>query len=579
MAPVAEAKRPRTKSASRHADWLSLIEISGPFLTLPVLDRIFPQGLDARDPEKGRELRARFAEWEAEQEKRRPDRAIHQAWVRWVLAEVLDYEEEAALAEGQSLPANLEARITQEGETLRPDLALLDPDTKTPVLLIQIYDPSQNLSRVVEGKRWKAEPGTRMAELLRATAVPLGLVTNGERWMLVHALKDETTGFASWYANLWLEEPQTLRAFTSLLGIERFFRVAEDATLPALLKESAQNQQEVTDKLGLQVREAVELLVQAIDRIDKERGRELLRGFGEQRLYEATLAVMMRLVFLLSAEERGLLRLGDPIWDANYAVSTLGAQLREEADRHGEELLERRSDAWARLLATFRAVHGGVRHEALSLPAYGGALFDPDRYPFLEGRPRNTDWRAVPGPRRCRSTTARCCTSSRRCSTSASAAARRAGSRISPSTSSRSVTSTRVCSTTPPGAPPSPCSGSRAARRRGCRSSPRSRSPTWSRRSPRTAQRASRSCSRATAPRRPRAPSRKRWPRSPILPTSPAYGWPATMTKSSSPASARSGACSAPTGRTAPPSFCRARSTSPRAPTGAPPAPTTRRPR
>jgi hypothetical protein len=105
---------------------------------------------------------------------------------------------------------------------------------------------------------------------------------------------------------------------------------------------------------------------------------------------------MMRLVFLLSAEERGLLRLGDPIWDANYAVSTLGAQLREEADSHGEELLERRSDAWARLLATFRAVHGGVRHEALSLPAYGGALFDPDRYPFLEGRPRNTGWRKYP---------------------------------------------------------------------------------------------------------------------------------------------------------------------------------------
>jgi hypothetical protein len=395
MAVMSEANRSRTRPASRHADWLSLIEISGPFLTLPILNRIFPQGLDARDQEIGRELRTRFAEWEAEQEKRRPDRAIHQAWVRWVLAEVLDYRP-ATVVEGQSLPAGLEAPITQEGETLRPDLALLDPETKKPVLLIQIYEPGQNLSRVVEGKRWKAEPGTRMAELLRATALPLGLVTNGERWMLVHALKDETTGFAGWYANLWLDEPQTLRAFTSLLGIERFFAVAEEATLPALLKESAQNQQEVTDKLGLQVREAVELLVQAIDRIDKERGRELLRGFSEQGLYEATLAIMMRLVFLLSAEERGLLRLGDPIWDANYAVSTLGAQLREEADRHGEELLERRSDAWARLLATFRAVHGGVRHEALSLPAYGGALFDPDRYPFLEGRPRNTEWRRYP---------------------------------------------------------------------------------------------------------------------------------------------------------------------------------------
>ena len=99
MASVSEVKRPQTKSASRHADWLSLIEISGPFLTLPVLDRIFPQGLDARDQEIARELRTRFAEWEAEQEKRRPDRAIHQGWVRWVLDKVLDYEEWAALVE------------------------------------------------------------------------------------------------------------------------------------------------------------------------------------------------------------------------------------------------------------------------------------------------------------------------------------------------------------------------------------------------------------------------------------------------------------------------------------------------
>ena len=64
---------------------------------------------------------------------------------------------------------------------------------------------------------------------------------------------------------------------------------------------------------------------------------------------------------------------------------TLRAQLRETADQQGEEVLERRFDAWSRLLATFRAVHGGIQHDRLNLPAYGGSLFDPDRFPFLEG--------------------------------------------------------------------------------------------------------------------------------------------------------------------------------------------------
>ena len=80
------------------------------------------------------------------------------------------------------------------------------------------------------------------------------------------------------------------------------------------------------------------------------------------------------------------MHLGDPLYDDNYAVSTLQQQLQEVADKSGEEILERRTDAWLRLLATFRAIHGGVVHQDLHLQAYGGSLFDPDKYPFLEGR-------------------------------------------------------------------------------------------------------------------------------------------------------------------------------------------------
>lgn len=77
-------------------------------------------------------------------------------------------------------------------------------------------------------------------------------------------------------------------------------------------------------------------------------------------------------------------------------VSTLREQLQQRADKEGEEVLERRYDAWCRLLATFRAVYGGVQHDTLQLPAYGGSLFDPDRFPFLEGRMSGTSWEATP---------------------------------------------------------------------------------------------------------------------------------------------------------------------------------------
>ncbi len=378
-----------------HAEWLSLIEVSGPFLSMPVLLEVFPQGLDAHDPDLSRLLRMAYDEWADNQAGARPDPAIHSQWLRFVLANALEMPGEV-LAEGPALPPGLYAHIADENETLRPDMALVSPDERKPRLLIKLYPAGQDLEKPVAGQRWPASPATRMMELLRNTGVRLGLVTNGERWMLVDAPPNETTGFASWYAALWLEEPITLRAFRSLLRAQRFFGVPENETLAAMLTESASNQQEVTSQLGYQVRQAVEVLVQALDRMDKDRNRVLLGNLGESELYEAALTVMMRLVFLMSAEERDMLLLGEPLYEQNYAISTLQANLREQADQYGEEILERRSDAWSRLLAVFRVVYGGVEYQDLRLPAYGGHLFDPDRYPFLEGRTPGTSWLRAP---------------------------------------------------------------------------------------------------------------------------------------------------------------------------------------
>ena len=377
--------------ARHHNEWLSLIEISGPFLSLPVLMRVFPQGLDALDGDGLTELRLAYEEWLDDQNSLRPSPAIHSVWARYVLEHVLGFEK-VNLLEGPAIPATLQAYIAEQGETLHPDLVIANPLPQAGEgalgvrVLVQVYPITQGLEKSMQNHRWKASPAMRMLELLRASGVSLGLVTNGEQWMLVNAPKGETSAFVSWYAALWLEEPLTLRAFSSLLGATRFFSVADEDTPEGMLKDSVNEQQEVTDQLGYQVRRAVEVLIRAVDKADQDRGRAVLKDIRESDLYEAALTVMMRLVFLFSAEERGLLLLGDPLYDQNYAVSTLRAQLRETADQQGEEVLERRFDAWCRLLATFRAVHDGIHHDRLNLPAYGGSLFDPDRYPFLEGR-------------------------------------------------------------------------------------------------------------------------------------------------------------------------------------------------
>lgn len=382
-------------TARHHAEWLSLVEASGPFLSLPVLLRVFPAGLDAHDPEHLKRLRSASEEWQDNQFGLKPEPAIHRAWVEFVLKQTLELPEEV-LRSGQQIPAGLSVTIAEQNETLRPDWVVVNPsgtpDAGKPRFLVQIVPAEQGLEKPLKGSRWAASPATRMMELLHACNVRLGLVTNGEHWMLVNAPKGETTGFISWYSTLWVEEHLTLRSFRSLLGVRRFFGVDDSETLEALLTLSLTDQQEVTDQLGYQVRRAVEVLVQAISHLDQDQNGALLKNVAESQLYEAALTVMMRLVFLFCAEERGLLLLGDPIYDQHYAVSTLREQLRSHADQHGEEVLERRSDTWCRLLATFRAVYGGIFHDTLQLPAYGGSLFDPDRFPFLEGRGQGTEW-------------------------------------------------------------------------------------------------------------------------------------------------------------------------------------------
>ena len=378
---------------NQHSEWLSLIEVSGPFLAVPVLKEVFPQGLEELDGVKRKRLRQAYEEWREALETDDPQfPELHVAWIDEVLSRGLELDEDGkgdVLKHADWCAANLNASLPEHGVTLSPDRAVVDEQrADKPLMLIHTYGQDVGLDATLKLNGWAATPADRMVQLCRAIGCRLGLVTNGERWLLVDAPVGAVTTFASWYARIWSQEPITLQAFVHLLGIRRFF-VDETEQLPALFDSSLKYQDDVTDGLGEQVRRAVEVLIQALDKADQDSDRELLHGVKEPVLYEAALTVMMRLVFLLSAEERGLLLLGDERYEANYALSTLRMQLRKES----EEILERRWDAWSRLLAIFRAVFGGIEHENLRLPALGGSLFDPDRFPFLEGRAKGSNWR------------------------------------------------------------------------------------------------------------------------------------------------------------------------------------------
>ncbi|GIU96032.1 MAG: hypothetical protein KatS3mg012_2489 [Gaiellaceae bacterium] len=375
-------RRRRSSSAQHHVEWLQLLDVSGPFLSLSVLSDVFPQGLDAVEPELAERLKQAHAEWLVNRELRRPDPAIHTAFLDFVLREVLGYPEEV-IADSQALGDAYTATLPEHRVTLRPDLAIRRTG-EPPILLVTRHSADVSLSKRLDERGLHASPVERMRILLKHTGVRSGLVTNGAEWTLVHVPGERTATFVTWYANLLVEERVVLRSFVSLLGTRRLFGVDDPETLDGLFERSRDDEREVTDQLGYQARRAVELLVAAFDRADHDAGGAVLRDVPEHRLYEAALAVVMRVIFLLAAEARGLFPDDGP-WAESYALTPLRSQLEAQADRHGIEVLERRFDAWPRLLATFRAVHSGIEHGRVRMPGYGGGLFDPERYPFLEG--------------------------------------------------------------------------------------------------------------------------------------------------------------------------------------------------
>ena len=236
---------------------------------------------------------------------------------------------------------------------------------------------------------WDYPAAAKFDRLLRHCRVPIGILTNHEVVRLVYAPHGESSG----HITFRIDDMATvggrpiLDAFVMLLSASRFFGVAEERALPALLAESRKRQANVTNELAEQVFDALQVLLRGFEAAAERDGRDILDDALAREgdhLYKGLLTVLLRLVFLLYAEDRGLLPTEQPLYAEHMSVLGLFQALQEDAGAHPDSM-SRRFGAWGRLLAIFRAVFLGVEHGELRMPARRGTLFDPHRFPFLEG--------------------------------------------------------------------------------------------------------------------------------------------------------------------------------------------------
>lgn len=294
------------------------------------------------------------------------------------------------------VPDALRFSTGEFGEVLYPDAALRylapsDPG-KPWMLFIRQLPPGTKFDEISDAARasgWVASPAQKFERLLRAKDISIGLMANGAEVRLLYAPRGENVGSLTFPVRFMTELAgrAVASAFEMLLSHRRLISVAEAARLPALLKKSREYQGAVSTALAEQVLEALYILIRGFQDADARVDRKLLREVlarDPDEVYHALLTLLLRLVFLLFTEDRGLMP-GGSLYQRNYSIHGLFEKLRAARERH-HDTMDSRFGAYAQILTLCRLVYQGSRHWDLVMPARHGHLFDPDRFPFLEGR-------------------------------------------------------------------------------------------------------------------------------------------------------------------------------------------------
>ena len=385
-------RRSAPSGADLHRAWLELVDADGPFLSVPVLKRAWPTGMlppGSGELDAFRDARPAFEKaWDRWDTDRDDAGALEQyreardAWVEVILRKLLAWKDLYVAP----ATADIKVHSPDYSVTVTPTGALVRGEVTGALVLVA--DPVDSL-RDPADDGWAASPVDRMEMLLRTSRVPVGVVTDGRWWAIVSARPETMVASGIVDAQTWIESPAVARnAFIQLLRLPRLISRQREDLLTELFGQSVAAAEEITEALGTQVRRAVELLVQAMSEaaVDaRRRGEPDPLPADRDQVYQAAVTVMMRVVFLLFAEERGLLPQGR-LFTSGYGISdeldTLDARTREE----GRETLDATHLTWHRLLAISQALYRGASFEDIRLPSYGGSLFDPARFTFLTAR-------------------------------------------------------------------------------------------------------------------------------------------------------------------------------------------------
>ena len=219
---------------------------------------------------------------------------------------------------------------------------------------------------------WGRDPGSAWRE-----AVLQGIGHNvrwcfcmtGPSLRIVDAERTYSRRFAQFELDLTADDGEAFGVLWGLLRADAFGRV------PALIERAVvlSERHRATVRASLQegVHEALTQLLHAFSAT--RRGRR--PGVRHAELFDESLVIVYRVLFLLFAEARGLVPRWHPVYRDSYTIESL----RPLVERGGEP-----NGLWESLQAIARLAHRGCRAGSLRVPPFNGRLFSPAHAPLAE---------------------------------------------------------------------------------------------------------------------------------------------------------------------------------------------------
>ncbi|MBA3533480.1 MAG: Eco57I restriction-modification methylase domain-containing protein [Ardenticatenales bacterium] len=272
--------------------------------------------------------------------------------------------------------ATLQAALHHRGPRTEQDIApaIAIGDAKAWDLpLDRALSPTHNPAQA------SANPGVQIDFYIRHSGLAWGVLTNGRLWRLYH--RESSRKLDVYYevdlaALLEQDDPEPFKYFYLFFRRDAFIT----GWLEEVLASSRSYEKGVSEDLKEQVYEALRALAQGF--LDFPGNRLTPTDDTLKLIYDNSLIVLYRLLFILYAESRGLLPLHEnSAYTERYSLDALKKNIVAEM-QFGRPAVRSIASLWAVLLPLWEALDRGSAE--LGVPAYNGGLFNPEKHSFLE---------------------------------------------------------------------------------------------------------------------------------------------------------------------------------------------------